>query len=217
MTLGAILLTVSVGALQPARTGHPPPHGLRSDAVLRRDVSPKRQGPEGGQPVNAQAAALQAFQQRLNTYLELRMDLADRMEPLTPTANAAELARRQQALAQAIRAARKGAKQGDLVPELVASQITATILEDLKRRSAAAEKATFSEVPNAPRPVVNQTYPADAALPTVPPLLLKNLPPLPDNLQYRFYGRHLLLLDGDVQLIADFIANVLPPHTPERR
>jgi hypothetical protein len=90
--------------------------------------------------------------------------------------------------------------------------IQAAILEDFKRRSAADERATFSEVPNAPRPAINRLYPSDAALPTIPPLLLMRLPRLPDNLQYRFYGRHLILLDGDLQIIVDYIANVLPPH-----
>ena len=46
----------------------------------------------------------------------------------------------------------------------------------------------------------------------MPPLLLRELPRLPDNLQYRFFGRHVVLLDGDTQLIVDYIANVLPPH-----
>ena len=165
-----------------------------------------------GQRVNPEAASLQTFEQRLNTYLRLRSELADRLEPLKATSNAAELATRQAALAKALQTARAAAKPGDLIPEPVARQIAAAIVEDFKRRSAAAEKATFSEVPNAPRPRINQIYPADAALPTVPPLLLKDLPPLPDNLQYRFYGRHLLLMDGDLQIIADYIANVLPPH-----
>jgi len=67
-------------------------------------------------------------------------------------------------------------------------------------------------VARAPRPVINKTYPADAALPTVPPLLLSELPRLPDNLQYRFFGRHVAILDGDVQIILDFVADALPPH-----
>jgi hypothetical protein len=43
-------------------------------------------------------------------------------------------------------------------------------------------------------------------------LLLNNLPRLPDNLQYRFMGRHVILMDGDTRLIVDYILNVLPPH-----
>ena len=67
-------------------------------------------------------------------------------------------------------------------------------------------------MPKAPRPVINRTFPEDAALPTVPPLLLSKLPQLPDNLQYRFFGRHLVILDADTQIIIDYVANALPPH-----
>lgn len=164
------------------------------------------------QPVNAQAAGLQDFQMRLEGYLKLRAGLVQKMKPLATTPSATELSARQTAIATALKKARATAKPGDLVPAGVAAQIGTTIREDFKRRSAADERATFSEVPIAARPAINQTYPPDAALPTVPPLLLMNLPRLPDNLQYRFYGRHLLLLDGDAHIIVDYIANVLPPH-----
>ena len=175
-------------------------------------VAAVAQTPGTRQPVNAQAAALQDFQMRLDEYLKLRATLVRGLKPLAPTPSATELAARQAALAAALKKARAGAKPGDLVPQNVAAQIDKAIRDDFTRRSAADERATFSEVPNAVRPAINQTYPADAALPTVPPLLLLNLPRLPDNLQYRFYGRHLILLDGDTQIIVDYIANALPPH-----
>src|SRR5688572_5194014 len=168
--------------------------------------------PRVRQPVNGQAAALQDFQMRLEEYVKLRATLVKQLKPLSSTPSAVELAARQAALAAALKKARASAKPGDLVPQPVAAQIDKTIRDDFTRRSAADERATFSEVPNALRPAINQTYPKEAALPTVPPLLLLNLPRLPDNLQYRFYGRHLLLLDGDAQIIVDYIANVLPPH-----
>ena len=164
------------------------------------------------QPVNARAAGMQDFQVRLQAYLDLRARLVKPLKPLATTPSAAELESRQNALAASIKQARALAKPGDLVPPVVAAQIAATIRDDFARRNATDERATFSEVPNAPRPAINQTYPADAALPTVPPLLLLNLPRLPDNLQYRFWGRHLLLLDADAQIILDYMANVLPPH-----
>jgi len=168
--------------------------------------------PKARQPVNAEAAALQDFQMRLDAYLKLRASLVKGLKPLTTTPSPVELAARQAALAAAIRRARAAARPGDLVPPNVAAQIAKAIRDDFNRRSAADERATFSEVPNAVRPAINQTYPADAALPTVPPLLLLNLPRLPDSLQYRFYARHMLLLDADAQIILDYIANVLPPH-----
>jgi hypothetical protein len=160
------------------------------------------------QPVNGQAAALQDFQMRLKAYVDLRRSLAQKQKPLSTTPSPAELARRQQALAAAIQMARATAKRGDIIPPLVAAQIEAAIRADLKTRSASDKRATLAEVPAAVKPAINQTYPSDAVA-TVPPLLLTNLPRLPDNLQYRFYGRHMLLLDTDAQIIVDYIADVL--------
>ena len=165
-----------------------------------------------GTVVNAPAAALQDFTRRLQLYLALRASLADKLQPLAPTTSGGDLARQQAALATGVRAARAGAKPGDLIPPAIAAQIRGTVLEDFRRRTAADERATFSEVPAAGRPGINTTYPADAALPTVPPLLLMNLPRLPDNLQYRFYGRDIVLLDGDLQIILDYVTDALPPH-----
>ena len=155
--------------------------------------------------------AVEEFQARLQAYLALRTEIAGKTAPLEPMASGAELAAQQARLAGALRAARAHARPGDLVPDALAADIRRIVLEDFRRRTAAAERAIFSEVPRAPRPAINRTYPVEAALPTVPPLLLRSLPRLPDNLQYRFYGRHLLLLDGDLQIIVDYIENVLPP------
>lgn len=156
--------------------------------------------------------ALEDFQKRLQAYLDLREALSDKVKPLSPTPDSVELTARQEALAAAMKSARKSARQGDLVPAPIARRIAATVAEDRKRRAPAAKSATLEEVPALPRPAINRTYPPDVALPTVPPLLLAQLPKLPDNLQYRFYGRHVVLLDGDLQIIVDYVSNVLPPQ-----
>jgi hypothetical protein len=131
---------------------------------------------------------------------------------LSPTAESAELAARQDTLAAAIREARKGAKPGDLIPTRVAGQIRTTVAADFRGRTADATRAVFEEVPEGVRPVINKTMPDNTALATVPPLLLNRLPPLPDNLQYRFMARHIVVMDGDTRIIVDYILNVLPPH-----
>ena len=161
---------------------------------------------------DAQAAAMDDFQKRLQAYLDLREALAKKVKPLSPTPDSAELTARQESLAVAMKSARAAAKPGDLVPEPVARQIAALVAADRERRKPVAKNATLDEVPALPSPAINRTYPSDAALPTVPPLLLAQLPKLPDNLQYRFYGRHVVILDGDLQIITDYVANVLPPH-----
>jgi hypothetical protein len=161
--------------------------------------------------VNPHAAALSEFQHRLDEYLKLREELAQRLKPLSTTPSAADLTARQEALAAAIRAARKNAKPGDLVSPHVAELIVKICMDDFHFRNPEVKRAALQEVPNTARPAINRTYPENEALATVPPLLLSKLPLLPDNLQYRFFGRHLVLLDGDTQIIIDYAANVVPP------
>jgi hypothetical protein len=160
--------------------------------------------------VNPQAAALNEFSKRLQAYLQLREDLGRKLEPMTPTASASQLQARQQALAAALRNARVRAKPGDLIPVDVQQQIRETVQADFKRRTPATKKASLEEVPKGPMPGINKDYPEQAALPTVPPLLLASLPRLPDNLQYRFFGRHVVILDGDVEIVIDYVQNALP-------
>ena len=165
----------------------------------------------GHAQVNPLAAAQQDFQARLTAYLALRADLAKTLGALASTTDAVQLARRQQQLATAMQKARPNARPGDLFTEPIARHIADTVNADLRQRAATDQRAAFEEVPARTRPVLNRVYPADKALATVPPLILVKLPRLPDNLQYRFFDRHIVLLDGDTDLIIDYILNVLPP------
>ncbi|MGH9349402.1 MAG: hypothetical protein ACRD26_19300 [Vicinamibacterales bacterium] len=161
-------------------------------------------------PVNPQAAALSEFTKRLKEYLQLRDEIGRKLEPLECTASATELKVRQQALEAGLRAARAGARQGDLVPLPVQRQIREIVAADFRRREPAARRSALEEVPKGPLPGINRHYPDQAALPTVPPLLLASLPPLPDNLQYRFFGRHVVILDGDVRIVVDYVPEAVP-------
>jgi hypothetical protein len=158
-----------------------------------------------------QKAALKTFDERLAAYLDLRKTLSRKLEPLKTTADATELATRQKVLASAIQQARHDAKRGDLVSDEIASQIRNAVAADLKTREPRARRAALEEVPDVPLHL-NQPLPADAPLTTIPPLLLARLPQLPDNLQYRFIGRHMVLLDGDLHIVVDYVERVLPPE-----
>jgi len=57
---------------------------------------------------------------------------------------------------------------------------------------------------------VNAPYPSKAPLSTVPPDILKALPVLPDDLDYRFVGKHLILYDTKAGLVIDYIPNAIP-------
>jgi hypothetical protein len=164
------------------------------------------------QNVNPQAAALVDFQNRLQQYLRLRAQLAQKLKPLSPTPSAADLAARQESLAAALRDVRKDARHGDLVSPVVAEQIRKAVDAYFRGKDQSTRRAVFEDVPENVRPVVNRTVPDGAALATVPPLLLNSLPHLPEGLQYRFVGRHIMLVDADTRLIMDYIQNALPPH-----
>ena len=44
----------------------------------------------------------------------------------------------------------------------------------------------------------------------MPPDVLKALPPLPEELQYRIVGKHLILLCVHGNLIVDYMLNAMP-------
>jgi hypothetical protein len=161
-------------------------------------------------PVTARQAALNDFARRLQAYLSLRGELENELQPLSPKVNASELRARRLALAARLRNARMGARHGDLIPLLVQKQIRETVLADLKRRSPAERNVILEEMPTGPLPGINRNYPVGAALPTVSPLLLACLPTLPETLEYRFFSRHVIVLDLDVEIVVDYVANAVP-------
>jgi hypothetical protein len=56
---------------------------------------------------------------------------------------------------------------------------------------------------------VNAKYPPNAPLSTMPPTVLLNLPKLPQGLEYRFVGKHLILFDSKANLIVDILRNAI--------
>jgi hypothetical protein len=57
---------------------------------------------------------------------------------------------------------------------------------------------------------VNSRYPDTVPLTTVPSQVLQTMPKLTEDLEYRFIGDWLILLDVHAHVIADFIEDVLP-------
>jgi hypothetical protein len=44
----------------------------------------------------------------------------------------------------------------------------------------------------------------------VPPQVLRSLPPLPPELEYRFIGTTLILLDAHAHIIVDYMTGAVP-------
>jgi hypothetical protein len=58
--------------------------------------------------------------------------------------------------------------------------------------------------------VINGRYPDTFPLSSVPPQILKALPPLPQELEYRFIQSSLILLDVDAHIIVDYLTGAVP-------
>ena len=57
---------------------------------------------------------------------------------------------------------------------------------------------------------INTIYPTTLPLATFPPALLRKLPDLPPELEYRIVGRSLILRDVKANLIVDILRDVVP-------
>jgi hypothetical protein len=75
---------------------------------------------------------------------------------------------------------------------------------------AALKASIMDENPGVMKLTVNERYPDTVPLSTVPPQVLQGLPELPEELEFRFIGRHLILMDEHAHIIVDVIEDVLP-------
>ena len=115
--------------------------------------------------------------------------------------------------AAAIRRLRPSAGPGDLFHPDITAYITAIVRSEVKGPlGTGARRALRDDAPRQFTPVVNGDYPGAETLSTMPPNLLARLPRLPEALDYRFAGRHLLLRDVEANLILDYIEDCLPPQ-----
>ena len=158
-------------------------------------------------------AALQLFERNINTYVELHRGLAFPLSARRISSDPEAIARETEVLARAIRAARPEAGRGDIfVPEV------ADLIRFRLANTTAAHDfvgivlATRDEdAPAIPVPMVNRPVPWVGTSP-VWPAILRVLPTLPLEIEYRFVNRDLILVDVDANLVLDVLDEALPPH-----
>jgi hypothetical protein len=145
-------------------------------------------------------ATLAEFAKRVEAYDSLRRRLEVGLTPLAVTTNPDEIIQAERALAHRIREARESARRGDiLIPALQTELKKFLVLQ--------VDEATLDLItgdnPGELRIKVNGSYPKEMPVSTVPPKLLLQLPSLPADLQFRFVGRHLILLDVRANIVVD--------------
>lgn len=182
--------------------------------LLAACSSSAQQIPKGSN-VNPDAGLMADFRKRVDEYVKLHK----KAESAAPTeleekAKPAEIVTAEQSLAQHIRHTRATAKRGDIFTPATQAMFRRLLRPPLtKGPDAADNKAIIKDDAPEPKEVpfkVNGDYPKEAPLSTVPPDVLASLPQLPEDIQYRFVGKHLLLYDAKANLIIDFMLNAMP-------
>jgi hypothetical protein len=169
------------------------------------------QAPASGQPpVNRQAAATAEFQKRIKDYLKIHNEAETKVPNLRSTDDPKEVNSREVALGKMIASMRAGAQPGDIFAKEYQPYFIKIVQDDFKTRSAADRKALVVELPKNVKVDINTVYPTTLPLETFPPVLLRKLPDLPPELEYRIVGRNLILRDVKANLIVDILRNVVP-------
>ena len=163
-------------------------------------------------PLSAEeAATLSAMNDRVNQYVELHRKLEAELPKLPTDATPKQIDDNQRMLEQKVRQARASAKQGDLItPEAraVIRRLLATVFGGPDGKQLKA--SIMDETPAGVKLAVNGRYPDDVPLSTIPPQVLQTLPKLAEEMEYRFIGDALILLDVHAHVIADFIPDAMP-------
>ena len=186
-------------------------------AVACAPSTPHAQTPQmpKGTNTNPDAKMIADFNAKVEAYNALRRDLGKKSAPLKETADPAAIQLAEKTLAANIRTARANVKRGDIFTPATEAMFRRLLRPQVSGggSEAADNKAIIKDDAPAPKEVpfkVNGEYPKDAPLSTVPPDVLKALPQLPENLQYRFVGKHLILYCSQGNLIVDYMLNALP-------
>ena len=158
------------------------------------------------------APALGQFETAIAQYMALRARLAT--EKLTgPRLNstAGQLNQASDALAAAIQRARQNAKAGDVFQPAVSDMFKRRVVNVVREQNLGPVLASIDDDDSARvAPAVHLRFPGAAPMATMPPALLKALPALPKELEYRIVGQYLVLRDVEAALIVDFIPATIP-------
>ena len=161
-------------------------------------------------PANARGAATKAFLDRIQEYVAFHNNVEKMVPPLNETAKPEEISKREAALGAALIKQRPDAKPGDFFIKEYQPYLRQIITEDFKKRPLADRKALIVELPKGVKLDVNTLYPTTIPLATFPPNLLKALPELPKEVEYRIVYRHLILRDVTGNVIIDIMRDVFP-------
>ena len=147
----------------------------------------------------------------VTAYLSFQRRLKSEVPALEVSASAENIGRSSDVLAVAIQRSRPKAQPGDFFDAASARAITARLRQALEGEDVVHFLAVINDEPTQKAPPrIYMRFPGASSMATMPTNILEVLPALPEELEYRFIGRYLILRDRDAALILDFIGEALP-------
>lgn len=165
------------------------------------------------QATNPDARTMAEFGERVKQYAALHRKIEGTLPSLPKDAEPAALDKHQRAFAAGMAKARAAARPGDVfTPDMqrVVRTLIGRLFRDTQARRALRESVMDDNPKGGVKLAVNARYPDAVPLSTMPPDILAQLPTLPEELEYRFVGEHLILLDPDAHIVVDYVERALP-------
>ena len=168
------------------------------------------EAPEAAPRTGNEDRIIADFKERLSKYESVSSKLRGEVFPPGQETKAEEIHKRQKELARRIVAALPGWQQGNIFTPEIAALVKRRLAEAMRGVEGANNRgAIFDDAPPAQKIVVMTEYPSGAPVATVPAEILKLMPVLPKELEYRFVGRDLILLDVSAYLMVDVIPEAI--------
>jgi len=151
---------------------------------------------------------------RIKEYLVLHQKLEASLPTLPKEATPEQIDRHQRTFEKLVRSERAAAKPGDIFTAQARPVIRRLLAAVFAGPEGKQLKDSIMDE-NVADPIqlkvgVNSRYPDTVPLTSIPPEVLQTLPKLTEDLEYRFVGDWLILLDTHAHVIADYIPDVLP-------
>lgn len=151
------------------------------------------------------------FKKRVDHYEDVSEKLEKQVYPHRQELDANEIHKKQKELAARILKALPDWKQGNIFTPQIAELFKRRIAEVVNAGpdGANVKAAIFDDAPGNVTVKVFTEYPSGVPLSTLPAQLLKVFPAIPKELEYRFLGPHLIIMDVAAFLIVDVIAGAI--------
>ena len=169
----------------------------------------------GQRRVDPTAAVLRDFDKRIDDYMAVHKKLEAMLPKLPDNATPQQIDQNQRAMGELVAQARANAKPGDLFTPDMQRFVHQRFTAIFKGKSGQYAKNYIHDEPHPVTPEINKRYPDTIPLATMPLRVLAELPKLPPELEYRFVGNHLILMDVHAHLILDYVLNAIPGTVPQ--